>query len=155
MLVDMFIRMCLSLRISTLNVQHKWKITDQQLCSQIYEWLREESTISSLVPFLITGRTWPKSPPNKIVFAPKGFSEVLFITSRSVRSRASYACLCVIGASSQIISFVRLSKSARGLSGEILQKDCSVRFQIVNNKNCVKINIHVVYSKIDCISTYI
>lgn len=31
MLVDMFIHMRLSLRISTLNVQHKWKITNQQL----------------------------------------------------------------------------------------------------------------------------
>ena len=51
-----------------------------------------------------------KSPPRPPELPPNGFSQSQI--SRSVRSTTSTQCLCCIGTSSQIMSFVSLSNSA-------------------------------------------
>lgn len=64
-------------------------------------------TISPLLPLLIPGKIYIKSLPSTIVFLPKTFLDAeiswTHMMSLKVRSTASNAYQCVIGASSHII----------------------------------------------------
>ena len=87
------------------------------LCVHKIDLHKQDPTISSRPPFITTGSIWQKSPPNTITLPPNGFSSnngsTTFIRSLNVLSTASNACLCVIGASSHIISFVTCKSKAK------------------------------------------
>ena len=80
------------------------------ICFRRIECLNDAFTICSPTPFDIIGKICQKSPPRTIVIPPNGFSQSQI--SRCVRSTASTQCLCCIGTSSQIMSFVSLNNSA-------------------------------------------
>jgi hypothetical protein len=77
-------------------------------CYHNVELVMDALTITDHDPLRTTGKIWPKSPPrtkslppNGIIALPGCSSERI---SHKVLSRASKQCLCVIGASSHIIS---------------------------------------------------
>src|SRR4051812_11020802 len=86
-----------------------------------------ECTIFERLPRGTTGKICLKSPPKTITFPPNTSFELpyLDITSLSVLSSASNVCLCAIGASSQIISLVCLSRSPTSSLYSILQVELS------------------------------
>lgn len=96
-----------------------------------------ELTIIGLVPFGIAGSICQKSPPKTTTFPPNGLS--LFPSfwnlriSRIVLSSASKQCLCVIGASSHIISLDLIISSDSGLSCVTLQVESSLTFTGIEN----------------------
>jgi len=84
-------------------------------------------TISDMDPHGITRNICLKSPPNTMTFSPKTESSFVipFIMSFRVLSRASKQNLCVIGASSQIISFSFFNNSDALDHCEMLHIECS------------------------------
>ncbi len=87
--------------------------------------------MSSCPPLGITGKICRKSPPRTTVFPPKIFSVACasfnYIKSRKVRSTASKARRCIIGASSQMIKSALHTNSATFICCVMLQIDSSCR----------------------------
>jgi len=96
-------------------------------------------TISDLDPPGITSNICLKSPPNTMTFPPKTeLSFVIpFIMSFRVLSRASKQNLCVIGASSQIISSAFFNNSDASDPCEMLHIECSSVGTGILNLECV------------------
>ena len=91
----------------------------------------EAETISALVPCGMTGKISLKSPPRRTVFPPN--RRVLALGSCKERmslkdlSRASKACLCVIGASSHMIRAAFSINSTSIVPGVMWQVDVAFR----------------------------
>ncbi|KAL0700566.1 hypothetical protein Bca4012_056688 [Brassica carinata] len=85
----------------------------------------------------MTGRICLKSPPSKTVIPPKGFCEASLSErdkiSRSVRSTASIAWRCAIGASSQTMRSAWLKKLARTVPVLTSHKVSSYSFKGILN----------------------
>ena len=90
-------------------------------CRQSCDELMLVWTTSYHVPLGIIGSICRKSPLSTTTFPPKGISNLssFFCLNRSfkLRSRASKQYMCIIGASSHIISFVLIISSAKWLFG--------------------------------------
>ncbi len=87
--------------------------------------------MSSRPPLRTTSRICQKSPPRTTVFPPKIFSVVCAssncIKSHRVRSTASKAQQCIIGASSQMIILALRTNSSTFICCVMLQVDSSCR----------------------------